>query len=104
MNIHGTACGTMGELAMGNIGKLLERAKISPQNITFHEACALAEAYGFKRREPNRTKSGSSHHVYKHPKIEHPHLVNLQPEGKKAKPYQVRQLLDYIEEYDLSEE
>jgi hypothetical protein len=84
---------------MGNTHKLFEKAKKSPNNFLFNEACALAEGVGFVLR---RKKSGSSHHIYKHPGV--PYIMNLQPVGKKAKPYQVKQLVGYIEDYDLLEE
>lgn len=87
---------------MGRIERLYEKAKNSPQNLTFEEACTLAEAAGYQLRRPERKKSGSSHHIYKHPNIED-HL-NLQPVGKKAKAYQVKQLVGYIEQYGLLEE
>ncbi|MCI0427593.1 MAG: hypothetical protein L0Z46_06225 [Nitrospiraceae bacterium] len=40
-----------------------------------------------------------SHHVFAHPTLRE--LVNLQEVGGKAKPYQVRQLLDLVERYNL---
>jgi predicted RNA binding protein YcfA (HicA-like mRNA interferase family) len=40
-----------------------------------------------------------SHHIYLHPKVTRP--LNVQPMGKDAKPYQVRQLRDIIEEFKL---
>jgi predicted RNA binding protein YcfA (HicA-like mRNA interferase family) len=40
-----------------------------------------------------------SHHVYVHPKVPRP--LNVQPIGKDAKPYQVRQLRDMIVEVGL---
>ena len=38
-------------------------------------------------------------HIYVHPEV--PELVNLQDIGGKAKPYQIRQLLQIIERYNL---
>ncbi len=40
-----------------------------------------------------------SHHVFVHPILRE--LVNLQEVSGKAKPYQVRQLLDLVERYNL---
>ena len=40
-----------------------------------------------------------SHHIYLHPAVSRP--INIQPGGKDAKPYQVRQLRDIIEEFGL---
>jgi hypothetical protein len=39
------------------------------------------------------------HHIYVHPEV--PELVTLQDVGGKAKPYQVKQLLQIIERYNL---
>ena len=73
--------------------KLLAKALRSSKNLRFGEALALAKAFGFRL---SRTKG--SHHIFVHPRIRE--LVNLQEVGK-AKPYQVRQLLEIVERYDL---
>jgi len=41
-----------------------------------------------------------SHHIFVRPGVRE--LVNLQDVHSKAKPYQVRQLLDLVERYNLS--
>ncbi len=43
-----------------------------------------------------------SHHIFIHSNI--PELLNLQNVKGKAKPYQIKQLLQLIERYDLKEE
>lgn len=43
-----------------------------------------------------------SHHIFVHPDV--PELVNLQNVKGKAKPYQVKQLLQIIEQYNLQME
>jgi predicted RNA binding protein YcfA (HicA-like mRNA interferase family) len=45
-------------------------------------------------------RTSGSHHIYLHPKVMRP--VNIQPIGKDAKPYQVRQLRDMIAEFNLA--
>jgi predicted RNA binding protein YcfA (HicA-like mRNA interferase family) len=40
-----------------------------------------------------------SHHIYVHPNVSRP--LSIQPMGKDAKRYQVRQLRDMIEEFGL---
>lgn len=40
-----------------------------------------------------------SHFIFEHPQI--PELVNLQEKNGKAKPYQIRQFLQLVEQYDL---
>ncbi|MBK8275769.1 MAG: type II toxin-antitoxin system HicA family toxin [Nitrospira sp.] len=74
--------------------KLLAKALRSSKNLRFSEALALAKAFGFRL---SRTKG--SHHIFVHPNIRE--LVNLQEVDSKAKPYQVRQLLEIVERYNL---
>jgi len=77
-----------------NERKLLAKALGGSKNLRFGEAVALAEAFGFQL---SRVKG--SHHIFVHPGVRE--LVNLQNVGGKAKPYQVRQLLDLVERYNL---
>jgi predicted RNA binding protein YcfA (HicA-like mRNA interferase family) len=42
---------------------------------------------------------GGSHRIYVHPKVSRP--LSIQPIGKDAKRYQVRQIRDIIAEFDL---
>ena len=79
------------------IGKILQKAPASPNNLRFAEARALAEGFGFRL---SRIKG--SHHVFTHPEIQE--LVNLQEVGGQAKAYQVRQLLQLLERYNLKSE
>jgi predicted RNA binding protein YcfA (HicA-like mRNA interferase family) len=55
---------------------------------------ALVEALGFRL-----ARIRGSHHVFIHPLI--PDMINLQASSGMAKPYQVRQVLKVIEEYNL---
>jgi predicted RNA binding protein YcfA (HicA-like mRNA interferase family) len=68
---------------------------IEGRPISFAEFERLLHAFGFKL---DRTKG--SHKIFKHPNFGQ--RVNAQPKGKFAKPYQVRQFLDIIEENGLS--
>ena len=61
---------------------------------SFNELCRLAEAFGFRL-----IRTSGSHHIYQHPDI--PGNLNLQPDGKGTKPYQVRQFLTLISEHNL---
>ena len=74
--------------------KILQKALASPNNLRFAEARALAEGYGFKL---SRVKG--SHHIFVHPEIQE--LVNLQEVSGQAKAYQVKQLLQLIERYNI---
>jgi predicted RNA binding protein YcfA (HicA-like mRNA interferase family) len=77
-----------------NHRKLLAKALGGSRNLRFGEAVTLAKAFGFRL---SRTKG--SHHIFVHPHVRE--LVNLQEVDGKAKPYQVRQLLEIVERYDL---
>jgi len=83
---------------MANREKLLDKANNSPKNLRFEDLCALAEGYGwvFQRRS-------GSHHIYLNPRLGNAvgSMMNFQPRDGKAKPTQVRQLLEAIE--DLKE-
>jgi len=75
--------------------KLLQKALASPANLRFEEVCALARAFGF-----HQSRVKGSHYIYVHPGVRE--LVNLQDVRGKAKPYQVRELLELVERYNLS--
>jgi HicA toxin of bacterial toxin-antitoxin, len=55
---------------------------------------AAAEAFGFRL-----DRVSGSHHIFSHDGIAE--LLNLQDRKGKAKPYQIRQFLALIEQYDL---
>jgi predicted RNA binding protein YcfA (HicA-like mRNA interferase family) len=74
--------------------KLLAKVLASSKNVSFHDMIILVEAFGFRLSRIN-----GSHHIFVHPQI--PELVNLQEKNGKAKPYQVREFLQLVEEYDL---
>jgi predicted RNA binding protein YcfA (HicA-like mRNA interferase family) len=77
-----------------NPRKLFAKISNSQTNVRFGDLVRLAEAFGF---ELNR--SGGSHFIYEHPDV--PEHLNLQSVQGQAKPYQVRQLLKLIEQYNL---
>jgi hypothetical protein len=54
----------------------------------------LVEGFGFRL-----SRVRGSNHIFTHPDV--PELVNLQELGGKAKPYQIRQFLKLVEQYDL---
>jgi predicted RNA binding protein YcfA (HicA-like mRNA interferase family) len=74
--------------------KTLESVKRGGGGIAFRDLQRLLEKLGFRL---NRVSG--SHHIYVHPKVPRP--MNVQSVGKDAKPYQVRQLRDIIEEFGL---
>jgi len=77
--------------------KLLQKLLSGSKNIRFSEAVASAEMFGFRL---DRIKG--SHHIFVHPNTSE--LVNLQNIKGKAKPYQVKQLLELVERYNLQME
>ena len=77
--------------------KLFRRILGRKANIPFADALAVARAFGFIV-----ARVQGSHHILKHPDI--PEFLNLQDVGGQAKPYQIRQMLQVIERYDLAME
>jgi predicted RNA binding protein YcfA (HicA-like mRNA interferase family) len=67
------------------------------RNVGFVEFRRLIEAFGFELR-----RVSASHHIYRHPQV--PRLLSLQPRDGEAKPYQIRQFLEMVEEYGLTME
>jgi len=74
--------------------KLLEKVLSGSKNIKFNEMLSLVEAFGFRLVRVN-----GSYHIFEHPNV--PELVNLQNYKGNAKPYQVRQFLSIVEQYNL---
>ncbi len=78
-----------------NRRRLLRRlAGGAVHNVAFSDLADLLNSFGFEIARVN-----SSHHIFIHPDIEE--LINLQRVGREAKPYQIRQLLRLIEQYNL---
>jgi predicted RNA binding protein YcfA (HicA-like mRNA interferase family) len=67
------------------------------RNVGFTEFRRLVEAFGFKLR-----RVSGSHHIYRHPEVPRP--LSLQPHQREAKPYQISQFLDMVEEHGLKME
>ena len=68
----------------------------SDANVRFNDLCTLLERLGFEQR------TRGSHHVFRCVGVEE--KVNLQKDGNKAKPYQVRQVRNVIVKYGLGDE
>ena len=79
-------------------GKLLTRilGGLSDANIGFEELRGLLRGYGFSERIKG------SHHLFAREGVSE--LVNLQRDGSKAKPYQVKQVRSLILKYRLAKE
>ena len=72
---------------MASLEKLLEQMRLEPANVSFSDLNKVCTAYFGKPRQ-----SGSSHVIFKTPWAGDPR-VNIQNAKGKAKPYQVRQVL-----------
>ena len=83
---------------MGQYGKLAQRILSGQQDksILFSEALSLMQRLGFSIR------IRGSHHIFFKEGIEE--IINLQPDGSKAKAYQVRQIRNLMVKYHLGVE
>lgn len=68
----------------------------SDANIDFKALCAMLEHFGFTMR------IRSSHHVFTKPDV--PERITLQPQGRHAKPYQVRQVRAVLRNHNIGEQ
>jgi hypothetical protein len=76
---------------MVNLEKLLEQMRLEPANVGFSDLKKVCTAHFGNPRQ-----SGSSHAIFKTPWAGDPR-VNIQNAKGKAKPYQVRQVLQAID-------
>jgi len=68
----------------------------SDANVSFDDLCQLLRQLGFDER------IRGSHHIFTKEGVDE--ILNLQPKGAKAKPYQVKQVRGVILRYKLAEE
>lgn len=81
------------EHAVGRASKLLDKLNRNAL-LTYAELVHLAEALGFRL-----DRTSGSHRIYRHPECRA--KLNLQPDGKDAKRYQLDQLRAIIAQFDL---
>jgi hypothetical protein len=74
-----------------SVDELLAEMKENPAGVRFSDACKVADHFFGAP-----TQNASSHRVWKMPWPGNPR-VNMQDDKGKAKPYQVRQLLEAVE-------
>ena len=74
--------------------KTLQKILSGSLNIRFGDMVGLVKAFGFRL-----SRVSGSHHIFVHPGI--PELVNLQDVHGQAKPYQIRQFMKLVEQYNL---
>ena len=65
------------------------------KNVAFADFTSVMEAFGFRLDRIN-----GSHHIFIHEQRKQ--LISAQPDGKDAKPYQVRQFLTMIERFNVN--
>lgn len=79
---------------MNQITKLYAQLVSTRAAMRFADFERVLKAFGFTLE----CISGS-HHIYKHPDV--PRRLSIQPRGGRAKPYQIEQFLDMIEQLGL---
>ena len=79
---------------MGRLEKILEQMRLEPANVGFGDLMNVCQAYFGKPRQ-----RGGSHAIFKTPWPGDPR-VNIQNAKGKAKPYQVRQVLQAIDKLE----
>ena len=82
---------------MGKYEKLIQRILSGQQDrsVQFSEVILLLQALGFSLRIKG------SHHIFYREGIEE--IINIQPDGSKAKSYQVKQIRNLILKYRLED-
>lgn len=75
--------------------KRFAKLRNNPKNIRFADLCKAAESVGFRLQ-----RQTGSHRIYDHP-ANADLMLNLQPIGKQAKAYQVRDFLEKVDRYNL---
>jgi len=80
---------------VGKYEKLVQKILSGRQDtsVDFSEAVTLLQALDFSLRIKG------SHHIFDREGVDE--LINIQPDGSKAKPYQVKQIRDLILKYRL---
>lgn len=82
---------------MSKVEKLYNKAKESPNNLSFSDLCLLLEKVGFEF-----IRKKGSHRTFKHSRIKNiDSIQGIQDVKGKAKAYQVRQVLDKIDRHNL---
>jgi len=74
--------------------KILAKVLAGSKNIAFRDFVVLVESFGFRL-----SRVSGSHHIYVHENVKE--LVNLQNVKGQVKPYQVKQVMELVERYNL---
>jgi predicted RNA binding protein YcfA (HicA-like mRNA interferase family) len=79
---------------MTHIEKLFAKLLATRASMSFRDFRRILEAFGF-----TLDRVSGSHHIFKHPAVSR--ALSIQPRGDKAKPYQIGQFLDIVEEFGI---
>lgn len=79
---------------MTRLEKLYAHLLANRASMRFRDFRRILEAFGFSLDRVN-----GSHHIFKHPEVSR--ALSIQPRADKAKPYQIDQFLDIVEEFGL---
>ena len=79
---------------MNQTSKLFAQLVNTRAAMRFADFERILKAFGF-----TLDRITGSHHIYRHPGV--PRRLSIQPRGGKAKPYQIDQFLDMVEEFGL---
>lgn len=79
---------------MTRIAKLYAQLLVDRRRLSFAEFQKLLEGFGYRLHRVR-----GSHHTYRHPGIGE--RMQIQPNGKEAKDYQVAQFLAIVAKHDL---
>ena len=74
--------------------KILAKVLAGSKNIAFRDFVVLVESFGYRLSHVS-----CSHHIYVHENVKE--LVNLQNVKGQVKPYQVKQVMELVERYNL---
>jgi len=80
-----------------NKRKLFARIQNNNKNVNFGDFVTLMEAFGFRQR-----RTTGSHNIFRRKNIQD--YINAQNDRGQAKPYQIKQFLDLVNEYNLKME
>ena len=80
---------------MASVEEILALMKRNPKGVRFNDLCKVCDQFFGEARQ-----KGSSHRVYRTPWQGDPR-VNIQNAKGKAKPYQVRQVLQAIQRLEV---
>ena len=79
---------------MNQTSKLFAQLVNTRAAMRFADFERILKAFGF-----TLDRITGSHHIYRHPAV--PRRLSIQPRGGTAKPYQIDQFLDMVEEFGL---